>query len=57
MTQVKDAIASTSGQPTAELAEALARAEAGVKLSRYYGDAVELARRLKAMVKVAYRSS
>src|SRR3954463_15028601 len=44
--QAKDAIASTAGHPTDELAEALVRAEAAVKLSRYYGDAVELARRL-----------
>src|SRR5438045_9735148 len=45
LARVKEEIAS-AGQPSAELLEARARAEAGVKLARYYGDALERARRL-----------
>jgi uncharacterized protein (TIGR00730 family) len=43
--RVKEDIAN-AGQPSIELLEARTRAEAGVKLARYYQDAVELARRL-----------
>jgi uncharacterized protein (TIGR00730 family) len=45
LARVKDEIASVR-EPSPELLEARARAEAGVKLARYYGDALELARRL-----------
>jgi uncharacterized protein (TIGR00730 family) len=45
LTRVKEEIASAK-EPSPELLEARARAEAGVKLARYYGDAEELARRL-----------
>jgi uncharacterized protein (TIGR00730 family) len=45
LTRVKDEIASVR-EPSPELLEARARAEAGVKLARYYRDALELARRL-----------
>jgi uncharacterized protein (TIGR00730 family) len=40
-----------AGGESAELADARARAEVAVKLARYYGDAVELARRLTAWSK------
>jgi uncharacterized protein (TIGR00730 family) len=45
LARVKNEIASVQ-EPSLELVEARARAEAGVKLARYYGDASELARRL-----------
>jgi uncharacterized protein (TIGR00730 family) len=45
LARVKDEIANAR-EPSPELLEARARAEAGVKLARYYGDAAELARRL-----------
>src|SRR5262249_12482433 len=45
LARVNDEIA-TAGEPSPELLQARARAEAGVKLARYYGDAAELARRL-----------
>lgn len=45
LAQVRQQIAE-AGAVTAEMEEARARAEAGVKLARYYQDAVELARRL-----------
>ena len=45
LAQVDHEVARTDGVP-AELREARARAEAGVKLARYYRDAVELAGRL-----------
>ena len=45
LSRVKEEIASVR-EPAAELLEALTRAEAGIKLARYYRDAEELARRL-----------
>jgi uncharacterized protein (TIGR00730 family) len=45
LAKVDQRIAQASGTPE-ELAEARARAQVAVKLARYYGDAVELSRRL-----------